>query len=125
MFANIRFAGVLVILAITLSGCASNLPDLEAMLGGKVTGLVDSNKSAYDKGKDYLQQGQLGLSLSWLRKALAVEPDSIKTLNAMGTAYDRLGRFDVARKYYQHGLALDPKSVQTLNNLGYFITLLC
>ncbi|MEE8226991.1 MAG: LytR C-terminal domain-containing protein [Kiloniellales bacterium] len=78
-----------------------------------------ADMTPYERGKRHIEAGHLGLALQSLRRALAEQPDSVETLNAVAAAYDRLGRFDLAGRYYRRALSVAPRSAQTLNNMGY------
>jgi len=107
---------VVVVLAISISGCAWSDGALSPAQPGTE---AQQPADPYEVGKAYFAQAQYGLALESFRAALRQSPDSTRNLNAVAACYDRMLRFDLADRYYQQALALDPHSVQTLNNLGY------
>lgn len=80
---------------------------------------LDDRTNPYAAGKARMAAGQYGLAVQSFRKALAIEPGSVKALNALAATYDLLGRFDLAERYYRQALSVDPNSIQSINNLGY------
>ena len=73
---------------------------------------------AYDTGKRHLLADRAGLAVVMFERALAIDPDSVAALNAVGSAYDALHRPDVAKRYYVKALAIEPESADTLNNMA-------
>jgi tetratricopeptide (TPR) repeat protein len=73
----------------------------------------------YERAKDFLREGRLGLAIQEFRAALAQEPQSVMALNGLAIAYDELGRPDLAERYFHRALGLKPDSAETLNNIGY------
>ncbi len=78
-----------------------------------------AEESDYERGKQALVAGRLGLAVVHFRAELAGAPESVEAWNGLGVAFDRLGRFDLSLRAYGRALAIDPHSAQTLNNLGY------
>jgi tetratricopeptide (TPR) repeat protein len=74
---------------------------------------------AYQKGKEHLAAGYLGLALEKFKAALSQDPSSTAVLNALAVTYGRLGRHDLAELYYDRALAIDPTFSVALNNVGY------
>jgi Tfp pilus assembly protein PilF len=113
--------------AVGLAACAdpngNAIPGVQAVVssGSQKDGasLSVSMTDPYALGKTYLMAGQTGLAVDSFLKAVAKNPKSIQTLNALAAAYDELHRYDLADKYYNAALDIDPHSAQTLNNLGY------
>lgn len=64
------------------------------------------------------QQGRYEESLIWLRKALAVQPNSATFHNSVGNVYRHLGNVEQATHHYRYALKLHPNSPATNNNLG-------
>lgn len=110
-----------------LAGCATHPASLPLDVRPVVS--INGERSPanfhdpYERGKAYLMAGQFGLAVRAFRTASQNEPNSVRTLNALGVTYDRMRRFDLAERYYMEALALDHESIQTLNNLGYSYTL--
>ncbi len=107
-------------LLIALSGCGgSPWSDWRPSMKTTPESSFTADMTPYERGKRHFEAGHLGLALQSLRRALAEQPDSVDTLNAVAAAYDRLGRFDLAGRYYRRALSVAPRSAQTLNNMGY------
>ncbi len=107
-------------LLIALSGCGgSPWSDWRPSMKTTPESSFTADMTPYERGKRHFEVGHLGLALQSLRRALAEQPDSVETLNAVAAAYDRLGRFDLAGRYYRRALSVAPRSAQTLNNMGY------
>ncbi len=107
-------------LLIALSGCGgSPWSDWRPSMKTTPESSFTADMTPYERGKRHFEAGHLGLALQSLRRALAEQPDSVETLNAVAAAYDRLGRFDLAGRYYRRALSVAPRSAQTLNNMGY------
>jgi Flp pilus assembly protein TadD len=100
---------------------ACSLPQLEVRPVASIAGqrLEDPDASAYERGKEHLQEGRIGFALQAFRGALAENPHSVRVLNALAVSYDQLGRHDLAGPYFERALRIEPTSPQTLNNLGY------
>ncbi len=113
--------------AVGLAACAdpngNAIPGVQAVVssGSQKDGasLSVSMTDPYALGKTYLLAGQTGLAVDSFLKAVAKNPKSVQTLNALAAAYDELHRYDLADKYYNAALEIEPHSAQTLNNLGY------
>ncbi len=111
-------------LLIALSGCGgSPWSDWRPSMKTTPESSFTADMTPYERGKRHIEAGHLGLALQSLRRALAEQPDSVETLNAVAAAYDRLGRFDLAGRYYRRALSVAPRSAQTLNNMGYSLML--
>jgi tetratricopeptide (TPR) repeat protein len=63
--------------------------------------------------------GRVDLALNELNRAIAVYPNSVRLLNAIGGCYDRLGNYAKAREMYERALAQDADNNLIRNNLGY------
>lgn len=113
---TIRFLAVLS--TVWLAACSSGFPTIRplALTGsGEAPSHFAQN---YEAGKTSMRHDRMGLALVFFEKALAIEPNSIAALNAVGAAYDELHHPDLAVRYYGAALALDPTSADTLNNMG-------
>ncbi len=65
-----------------------------------------------------LAQGRLEGARHALLQSLALEPDSVTTLSALGATYDRLGLHAEARSHLQRARELRSHDAGILNNLG-------
>ena len=81
-----------------------------------------SEGSAFDRfylaGKNQMAANRVGLAIVDFERALALDPRSVKTLNALGACYDGLHRYDIAMSFYKQALAIEPQSADTLNNMA-------
>ena len=73
---------------------------------------------AYETGKRQMAANRLGLAIVDFERALALDPRSVKALNALGACYDELRRYDIAMSFYKQALAIEPQSADTLNNMA-------
>lgn len=80
-------------------------------------------EAARTQGRALLQQGKVVEALQQYNQALARDPDSVETLNAIAVCYDRMGKFETSRTYYETALGIDPRSALLLNNYGYSLYL--
>ena len=62
--------------------------------------------------------GDYGLSLHWLREALALLPDDPKALTKAGTACAALGDYEGAVRHFGRAAEIDPENGDTAFNLG-------
>ncbi len=65
-----------------------------------------------------LAQGRLEGARDALLQSLALDPDSVTTLSALGATYDRLGLHAEAQSHLQRARELRPEDASILNNLG-------
>jgi Flp pilus assembly protein TadD len=75
-------------------------------------------EKAYEAGKSHLMADRVGLAIFMFEKAMALDPNSVAALNAIGAAYDDLRRPEVAKMYYFKALTIEPNSADTLNNMA-------
>jgi Tfp pilus assembly protein PilF len=100
---------------------ACSLPDPEIrpythIVGGEQQ--VSAFDAAYDAGKAHLRADRVGLALASFQRALAIDPNSVAALNAIGSCYDDLHFPDLATPFYLKALQIEPRSADTLNNMG-------
>lgn len=76
-------------------------------------------KAQYDLGRYYHGQLRYSQAILAYRQALAMNPDMVDALNAMGVAYAESGDLALARQQFEAALKLQPSSVNTYNNLGF------
>lgn len=65
-----------------------------------------------------LQQARTDEGVQWLKRALAVSPDSAELWNDLGEAFRMKGLYADAIQSYEKALSFTPESVQVLNNMG-------
>jgi tetratricopeptide (TPR) repeat protein len=75
--------------------------------------------SALRSAHYYNLVGRVDLALNELNHAIALYPNNVRLLNAMGGCYDRLGNYPQAREMYEKALAQDSGNTLVRNNLGY------
>src|SRR5207249_5835541 len=57
-------------------------------------------------------------ALTWLRRAIAVNPNHVRALRSIGAAASALERWDEAAGAYQQAITLDPDDAETFADLG-------
>jgi tetratricopeptide (TPR) repeat protein len=103
---------------LSLAACASHGIDVRAVQRGVDPAALPAFTQAYEGGKAQLKSNHVGLALVLFEKALAIDPNSVAALNAVGAAYDELHFPQLAARYYARALALEPNSADTLNNMA-------
>jgi len=103
---------------LSLVACAGHGFDVRPVQRGLDAKTLSAFDQAYEGGKAQLQSNHVGLALVLFEKALALDPNSVAALNAVGTAYDELHFPQIAGRYYARALALEPNSADTLNNMA-------
>ena len=111
------FAAVLLLGALLLSGC-SGLGFGERPLANASGGEPTPFDKFYAAGKQQMAANRLGLAIVDFERALALDPRSVRALNALGACYDDLHRYDIAMGFYKKALAIEPRSADTLNNMA-------
>ena len=108
--------GLLLILII-LSGCVSNQPvDPDAK--------TDARKAAESNtqlGLEYMNRGQLEVSLGKLKKAVRDDPTYAPAHTVLAVLYERLREMSLAGKHYQKAVEADPSSGDVNNNYGVYL----
>jgi tetratricopeptide (TPR) repeat protein len=103
---------------LSLVACAAHGVDVRSVHRGLDAKTLPAFNQAYEGGKAQLKSNHVGLALVLFEKALAIDPNSVAALNAVGTAYDELHFPQIAARYYARALALEPNSADTLNNMA-------
>jgi tetratricopeptide (TPR) repeat protein len=104
---------------LVIAGCSVEAPPTGTAVGAAQGGQAWTGYAAFEKGKEKLSAGHLGLALEEFKKALAQDPRSAPVLNALAVTYDRLGRHDIAELYFDRALAIEPGYSVALNNVGF------
>ncbi len=104
--------------ALSLAACAAHTLEVRGVERGLDAKKRSAFDQAYEGGKAQLTSNHVGLALVLFEKALAIDPNSVAALNAVGTAYDELHFPQIAARYYARALALEPNSADTLNNMA-------
>jgi hypothetical protein len=120
MSGTIRTGVSLLAISLALAACGDEFAGRESVVGIDAEALNSDRLNAYDRGKAYMEAGQIGLAVQSFRRALRENPERVDSLNALAIAYERLGRNDLAERYFTEALSVQPRSAQTLNNLGFF-----
>ncbi|OZA28552.1 MAG: hypothetical protein B7X93_07170 [Hydrogenophilales bacterium 17-61-9] len=105
-----------------LASCAQtqNKPTtLNIQLHQEVRHSYEQAKAQYDLGRYYHGQLRYSQAIEAYRQALAMNPDMVDALNAMGVAYAESGDLALARQQFEAAQKLQPNSVNTNNNLGF------
>lgn len=79
----------------------------------------DQARAQYELGRYYHGQLRYDQAIEAYRRALALNPDMVDALNAMGVAYAESGNFGRARQQFEAALKRAPNSAYTYNNLGF------
>ncbi|MCZ6720836.1 MAG: tetratricopeptide repeat protein, partial [Proteobacteria bacterium] len=120
MAGTIRTGVSILAISLALAACGDEFSGKDSVLGVDAEALNSDRLNAYDRGKAYMEGGQLGLAVQSFRRALRENPERVDSLNALAIAYERLGRSDLAERSFTEALSVQPRSAQTLNNLGFF-----
>lgn len=118
-YSYVGYIGIAMAAIVMLSGCST--PDFAVSPVAAVDGVRLSEEkgvNSYALGKRYLLNGMYGEAISYFKRHLKSDPESVSALNGIAICYDQLGRFGLSRQYYDYALAIDPDSAQTFNNIG-------
>ncbi len=77
----------------------------------------------FDRGRAYLDAGQLNDAIAELSRATALDPKMKQAHSLLARAYDQKGLPDKARQSFERALDNQPDDPQTLNDLGYTLYL--
>lgn len=67
-------------------------------------------RAPYYVGVIQIERRRFGLAIPYLERALSLNAEEPKILNALGVAYFKLDRLDMARGYFQASLDMDPNN---------------
>ena len=88
-------------------------------LWGPVAAAIPGFSTPYNNiGADFLYHERWEQAISWLRKALEIQPDSFRARVNLGWALQKTGRLDDAIEQYRMALQIDPNSMLARNNLA-------
>lgn len=104
-------------------GCTPNGTRTDEQMGGLSHGQQGpSSADVYVKmAVAYLQQGEVGIALTKIKRGLELDPQSADAHNVIALIYERLGEMDLAEKHYKKALALNPRNPYILNAYGSFL----
>ena len=107
-----RFKWILIIvISFNLSFCASNQKKIQEAS-------TKDPRYQYNVGLVHLNRGNLDDAITYLRRALTINPNYYLALNALGLAYFMKGNLQDASGYLQRCLAINPTFSEARNNLG-------
>ncbi|MFQ5787210.1 MAG: tetratricopeptide repeat protein [Thermodesulfobacteriota bacterium] len=72
-------------------------------------------------GTSNLQQRNLGLAVTFLKKAIALKPDHARAHNNLGTTFQEQGKFDEAIGCYRKAIRLNPGYADAHYNIGVLL----
>ncbi len=106
------------------AGCSSMQPSgktsvLEIKPVQQVTHGQAGPEAHYQLGRYYQGQMRYELALEAYRQALALQPQDVRTLTALGVTHASLGQYDESLSALRAAAALAPNEALTQNNLGY------
>lgn len=81
--------------------------------------LLHDAETHFRRGFHSQSQGRHSLAVEEFRRALQLNPEHTRALNALGISSDHLGDYETAVDSYKAALALDPELDFVHNNLGY------
>ena len=99
-------------------GCAGTAASSTSSTGYSARGAAVANLNL---GAAYLRQGQLGLALERLDRALEHDPGLPETHSTIAMVYDQLGDVDVARDHHERAIRLEPNNPSAANSFGVFL----
>ena len=118
--ARASMAGLLLLAALSLSGCKSTENHLLEESGMRMEDPAFHPSDDYLRmGKVYFRNANFGLAEQSFRKAVEVSPKDAEAWLGLAASYDQLRRFDLADKAYERVLQLQPRNATLLNNAGY------
>jgi type IV pilus assembly protein PilF len=108
------------LLVVLLSGCASQQKsaDTTGSLGREKRN--SPAKIYVDMGMEYMRDGQPGVALKKLKKAIEVDDDYPQAHNVIAILYERLGNQQLAATHYEEAIKLDGQDPYIRNARGSF-----
>jgi type IV pilus assembly protein PilF len=109
-----------VLLVVMLSACATQQKsaDTTGSLGREKRN--SPAKIYVDMGKEYMRDGQWGVALKKLKKAIDVDDDYPPAHNVIAVLYERLGNTQLASVHYEEAIKLDGQDPYIRNARGSF-----
>ena len=104
------------------SGCQHAVlssSDMQQKFFSSLKNSSSGEESALRSAHYYTLVGRVDLALNELNHAIALYPNNVRLLNAVGGCYDRLGNYAKAREMYETALAQDAGNNLVRNNFGY------
>lgn len=114
------------LIVIGLSGCAAS-PEHKLAWETKPVlnvrhGMADA-VAYYQIGRSRQAQGHLAGAEAAYGKALAIDPENVDAMNALGALYAERGELERAAEIYKRVVELSPKRAYLYNNIGYALHL--
>lgn len=109
--------GGLLLSLMLLSGCSSSQPDDS----DAKTNARKSAESNTQLGLEYMNRGQLEVSLGKLKKAVKDDPTYAPGHTVLAVLYERLGETEMAGKSYQKAVQAAPENGDVNNNYGVYL----
>jgi len=69
-----------------------------------------------DKGVENFKLEKYDQALSYLDKALQIDPNNLRAQNAKGGVFIKIGKYEEALQYFENVLENDPNHLQALHN---------
>lgn len=89
------------------------LPQAEQALRQVLRSDLEDWRTFFYLGAIQIDLKRFEMAIPFLERALMLNPDEPKILNAMGVTYFKLGRLDMAKGYFWASLDLDPTNSNT------------
>lgn len=114
------------LIAIGLAGCATSPEnklswEMKPVLNVR-HGMADA-AAFYQIGRTRQAQGHLAGAEAAYEKSLAIDPENVDAMNALGALYAERGELDRAAALYKRVAELSPKRAYLYNNIGYALHL--
>jgi tetratricopeptide (TPR) repeat protein len=110
---------------LTASDRAANIPEFVNAKADAITKIqehfVDAT-SFLRAGLELMRSDDYAMAADAFRKALALDPENLEVLNALGVALADQGKSDEAIAQYTEALRLDPDNIAAHTNLGAALT---
>ncbi len=106
-----------VLLAATLSGACSMIPDF----GGDSISKAERANLNMQMGTRYLEMGMLDVAKEKLELALDLDSSNPDIHNAVGIFYERIKEYDKAADHYEYAIRKGPDNFDIKSNYGRFL----
>lgn len=114
------------LIAIGLAGCAASPENKLSWEMKPVLNVRHGMAEAvafYQIGRNRQAQGHLAGAEAAYEKSLAIDPENVDAMNALGALYAERGELDRAAALYKRVAELSPKRAYLYNNIGYALHL--
>ncbi|MFZ6780085.1 type IV pilus biogenesis/stability protein PilW [Undibacterium sp. Ji83W] len=120
------FTGVLLVVALSLSACASRRLEGDRPEENMSAEKQDAQKRASIRMQlavGYYQQGQLKVALEEIRQVLVIAPDLVDAFSLRALIFMDMGEKQLSEDNFLHALKLAPGNSDIGNNYGWFLCL--